>query len=211
MNTFRRFGLSLLLTGAMVSAFGAAQPGKDFSAISPAQPTDVAPGKVEVVEFFSYACPHCNHLEPSLEAWTKKQPAGVTVRRIPVTFGRNEWVSLARLYYTLETLGEVERLNGKVFHAIHDQHINLSSAEACISWAGTQGLDTKKFTDVYNSFSVESKLQRANVKAQAYAIDGVPTLIVGGRYRTSPAMAGGNEQALTVADELIASLGKEKH
>jgi len=210
MNSFRRLGLSLLLAGVFTSAFAAAQAGKDFSPISPAQPTDVAAGKIEVVEFFSYACPHCNHLEPSLEAWAKKQPASVTVRRIPVTFGRSEWVSLARLYYTLETLGEVDRLNAKVFHAIHDQHVNLSSADACVSWAASQGLDPRKFTDVYNSFTVESKLQRANVKAQAYAVDGVPTLIVGGRYRTSPAMAGGNEQSLAVADELIAGLGKEK-
>ena len=205
MNNMRRIGLTLVLATLMTAAFGAAQPGKDYVPVNPPQPTD-AGSKVEVLEFFSYACPHCNHLEPSMETWVRKQPANVSVRRVPVTFGRTEWVALARLYYTLETMGEVDRLNGKVFHAIHDLHQNLTTQEACVAWAASQGLDGKKFADIFTSFGVESKLQRGNAKAQNYAIDGVPTLIVGGRFSTSPAKAGGNEQALAVADELIAGL-----
>lgn len=208
MNVFRRFSLGLLLSLTMVTAFAAAVPGRDFAAVNPPQPTDSGT-KIEVVEFFSYACPHCNHLEPALEAWARRLPANVVIHRIPVTFGRPDWVPLAKLYLTLETLGEADRLNGKVFQAVHEQHINLASPEACTNWAATQGLDGKKFADVYNSFGIASRLQRANLKAQAYAIDGVPALIVDGRYRTSPAMAGGNEQSLAVTDELIAAASKE--
>lgn len=209
MNIIRRYTLGAMLALTVGSAFAAAQAGRDYSAVTPPQPTDT-PNKVEVIEFFSYACPHCNHLEAPLEAWTQKLPANVVVKRIPVTFGRSEWVALAKLYFTLETMGEADKYNAKVFHAIHDAHINLFSAEACIDWAAKQGLDAKKFGDVFNSFAVQTRLQRANIKAQAYAVDGVPTLIIDGRYRTSPAMAGGNEGALAVASELIQTSGKDR-
>ena len=207
MNIIRRFALGALLTLAMGTAFAAAQAGKDYSLVTPPQPTDT-PGKVEVIEFFSYACPHCSHLEPALEAWAQKLPPNVVLKRIPVTFGRTEWVALAKVYFTLEAMGEADKFNAKVFHAIHEGHVNLFSADACIEWAGTQGLDRRKFGDMFNSFAVQTRLQRANIKAQAYAVDGVPTLIVDGRFRTSPAMAGSNEGALAVASELIQNSGK---
>lgn len=209
MNQFRRFTLGAVLALAFGSAFGAATPGKDYALVDPPQPTDAA-GKVEVIEFFSYACPHCNHLEPSLEAWAHKLPPNVVLHRVPVTFGRTEWVSLAKLHLTLETLGEGDRLAGKVFHAIHDEHNLLTTPEACADWAARQGIDRAKFLDVFNSFGVQTKLQRANMKASTYAIDGVPTLIVDGRYKTSPSMTGGNEGALAVVDELIQTSAKDK-
>lgn len=207
MNIVRRLTLAGALLFSVSGALAAAQAGKDYQVINPPQPVEVA-GKVEVIEFFSYACPHCNHLEPSLEGWSAKLPPNVQVKRVPVTFGRTEWVALAKLYYTLEVMGVVDKMNGKVFQAIHDQHVNLTTGEACTDWAAKQGLDPKKFADVFNSFGVQAKLQRANMKAQTYAVDGVPTLIVDGRFRTSPAMAGGNEGALETTDELIKMSGK---
>jgi thiol:disulfide interchange protein DsbA len=209
MNSIRRWTLGALLALSMGSVFGAAQAGKEYTAIDPAQPTD-APGKIEVIEFFSYACPHCNHLEAPLEAWARKLPPGTILRRIPVTFGRTEWVSLAKLHYALETLGKSDELAAKVFHAIHEEHVLLTTPEACADWAAKQGLDRGKFLDAFNSFGVQTKLQRANMKAQTYAIDGVPTLIVDGRFKTSPAMTGGNEGALAVVDELIQTSAKDK-
>jgi thiol:disulfide interchange protein DsbA len=209
MKIVRRFTVAALLVLSVGTCWAAAQAGKDYSAISPPQPTDT-PGKVEVIEFFSYACPHCSHLEPALEAWAQKLPAGAVLHRIPVTFGRNEWVSLAKLYFSLEVMGNSDKLNGKVFHAIHEDKVNLSTADACADWVAKQGVDRQHFVDVYNSFAVQTRLQRANMKAQAYAVDGVPTLIIDGRFRTSPAMAGGNEGALAVSDELIQLSGKDK-
>ena len=209
MNRLKAFTLGGLLALGVGTAFAAAQLGHDYSMVEPPQPTDVA-GKVEVIEFFSFGCPHCNHLEPSLEAWTKRQPGNVVVHRIPVTFGRTEWVALAKLYFTLETMGEADRLTGKVFHAVHEERVNLGTTEGCADWAAKQGLDRAKFLDIFNSFAVQSKLQRANMRAATYAVDGVPTLIVDGHFRTSPAMAGGNESSLAVADELIQMSSKDK-
>ena len=210
MNQIRRFTLGALLALSAAAALGAAQAGKDYTLVDPPQPTDVA-GKVEVIEFFSYACPHCNHLEPDLEAWARKLPPNVVLHRIPVTFGRTEWVSLAKLHLALETLGEGDRLAGKVFHAVHEEHFSLTNADNCADWAVRQGIDRQKFLDVYNSFGVQTKLQRANMKAQTYAIDGVPSLIVDGRFKTSPAMAGGNNaNAMAVVDELIQVAAKDR-
>jgi thiol:disulfide interchange protein DsbA len=187
----------------------AATVGKDYQIINPPQATGSV-GKVEVLEFFSYACPHCNHLEPSLEAWEHKIPAGVVLKRVPVTFGRNEWLPLAKLYYTLEAMGQVDKLHSKVFAAIHDSHQNLMSADAAIDWAVKQGLDRAKFIDTYNSFGVQTKLNGGNSKAQAYAIDGVPSLIIDGKFKTSPSIAGSNDATLQVVDDLIASLPKTR-
>jgi protein dithiol oxidoreductase (disulfide-forming) len=207
---FYRICLGLLLVvifGLNLVDSQAATAGKDYQLINPPQSTNT-PGKVEVLEFFSYACPHCNHLEPSLEAWEHKMPSGVVLKRVPVTFGRNEWVALARLYYTLEVMGQVDKLHGKVFSAIHEGHQNLMSADAAADWAAKQGLDRGKFTEIFNSFGIQSKLSAGNAKAQSFAIDGVPSLIVDGKFKTSPSIAGGNEPALKVLDELIASLPK---
>lgn len=210
MNLFRRHTLAALFAFGIGSAFAAPTPGKDYTAIDPPQPTDVG-NKVEVIEFFSYACPHCNHLEPALEAWSaRKMPANAVLHRIPVTFGRTEWVALAKLHFALEALGKSDELTGKVFHAMHEEHVMLTSADACADWAAKQGIDRAKFLDAFNSFGVQTKLQRANMKASTYAIDGVPTLIVDGRYKTSPAMTGGNEGVLAVVDELIQSSTKDK-
>jgi protein dithiol oxidoreductase (disulfide-forming) len=212
MSLFHRSVLGLLLGVSVLSAVFEAQAataGKDYQLINPPQATN-APGKVEVLEFFSYACPHCNHLEPSLEAWEHKMPAGVILKRVPVTFGRNEWVALAKLYYTLEVMGQADKLHGKVFNSIHEGHQNLMSAEAAADWAAKQGLDRNKFTEIFNSFGIQSKVSAGNAKAQSFAIDGVPSLIVDGKFKTSPSIAGGNESALQVMDELISSVSKQR-
>ena len=210
MTPFKRITLGLFFIAGFGLALGeahAATAGKEYQLINPPQTTS-SPGKVEVLEFFSYACPHCNHLEPSLETWEHKMPAGVVLKRVPVTFGRNEWLPLAKLYYTLEAMGQVDKLHIKVFGAIHDSHLNLMSSDAAADWAAKQGIDRAKFIDTFNSFGVQTKLNGGNAKAQAYAIDGVPSLIVEGKFKTSPSIAGGNEATLQVLDELIASLPK---
>lgn len=206
MNTARRRWL-VGWTAAAVWVAGAgwaAAADGPYQTLNPAHATDVGAGKIEVIEFFSFACPHCNHLEPALEAWSRKLPPNVVLRRIPVLFGRPEWESLARLSYTLEAMKLGDRLHGKVFQAIHEQHQNLGSQQAAATWAGTQGLDVAQFSSLYNSFTVSARLSQGDAKAREYAVDGVPSLIVDGRFRTSPAQAGGNDQVIAVLNDLIA-------
>jgi thiol:disulfide interchange protein DsbA len=207
MNFSRRWLVLAAMALTSVVAFGAT-PGKEYVAINPPQVTST-PGKVEVIEFFSYACPHCNHFAPALDSWKKKAPSNVVVKLVPVTFGRGDWVTLAKLYYALDALGKSDSLHEKIFDAIHERHAHLSSPEACADWVVKQGVDRDKFLDAFNSFGVQSKISASTSRAQTYAIDGVPSIIIDGRYKTSPAMAGGNEAAIKLMDELIADLPKK--
>ncbi|MDX3905993.1 MAG: thiol:disulfide interchange protein DsbA/DsbL [Pigmentiphaga sp.] len=210
-SSFRRLLSGLALAAGVVAFLPgtalAQQPreGTDYIRLQQPQTTD-SPGKIEVTEFFWYSCPHCNALEPTLEAWIKKLPQDVVVRRVPVRFNAG-MEPQQRLYYTLEALGKVDQLHRLVFTAIHEQRQPLNTANRIFDWAQQQGLDRAQFMAAYNSFGVQSKVQRATKLAEAYRIDGVPTLAVNGRYLTSPSLAGSNVGALQVADFLI---GQEK-
>lgn len=194
-----------LLLGLSAAMAQAPIAGKDYDLVSPAQPTD-AKNKVEVVEFFSYGCPHCNDFEPVLAKWIKSQNKDqVEVHRIPVTFGRDVWVPLAKMYYTLEALGEVDRLHGAVFDAIHNQRVPLNVEATQFDWIASKGVDRKKYTDLYQSFTIQSKVARAQQIAAAFKISGVPTLAVNGKYQTSASKAGGFEPMLNVVDQLVAT------
>jgi thiol:disulfide interchange protein DsbA len=181
--------------------------GRDYDVISPAQPTEVA-GKIEVTEFFSYMCPHCAHFEPTLGPWVKALPKDVFFRRIPVIF-RPQWEATAKLYYTLEAMGELDRLHGAVFEAIHGNGTNLMSDAAVIDWAASKGIDRKKFSDAYNSFTVQSKAGRAKQMQASFRIPGVPALVVGGKYRTPDNFPGSQEDLLKLVDGLIAKVRRE--
>lgn len=182
--------------------------GRDYTLLSPPQPTE--PGKIEVIEFFSYMCPHCAHFEPVLEPWVKALPKDVAFRRVPVVY-RPQWEAPARLYYALETMNEVDRLHMAVFNAIHVDGSNLTTDDAVADWAAKKGLDRKKFTGVYNSFAVQSELQRAKQTTAAYRIDAVPSLVIAGKYRTPPEnFTGSHEDLLKIANALIAKARSEQ-
>jgi thiol:disulfide interchange protein DsbA len=185
------------------------QPGKDFVPLEKRAAVEAPPGKVEVIEFFWYSCPHCNAFEPRFEAWAKKQPADVFVKRVPVAF-RDDFVPQQRLYYTLEALGKVDELHAKVFQAIHTNHEQLNREEAIVAWAGKQGLDQGKFKELYNSFSVASKARRASQLQDAYKVLGVPALGIAGRYYTDGDLAGNIDRALQVTDYLVAETRKAR-
>ncbi len=190
----------LLWTGSMADKLQAATAGQDYQIVAQAP----LPGSsVEVLEFFSYACPHCAHLAPLLEPWSRKLPAGVIYRRVPVTFGHAQWSVLARAYYALEALHQADRLQEKVFTALHEQQINLFSEDELFDWVQKQGVDRNKFIALYRSFAIQSKVQQGDQQAMGYGVDGVPTLIVDGMYTTSPAQAGGNAALFPVLNELI--------
>jgi thiol:disulfide interchange protein DsbA len=180
--------------------------GKDYTPISPVQPTET-PAKVEVLEFFSYGCPHCAELHPVLSPWVAKQAPDVVVKKVPITFGRAAWANIAKLYYTLEITGDLARLDGAVFQAIHAQRVNLFEERAIMQWVAQNGVDQKKFAETFNSFGVNSKVRRGDQMAQAYKIQGVPALAIDGKY-----LVGGQnfDEMLGNADKLIGKVRGEK-
>ncbi len=183
--------------------------GKDYLVLGKQAPTDAPTGKVEVVEFFWYSCPHCNAFEPTLEAWVKNLPKDVSFKRVPVAF-RDDFAPQQRLFYTLEALNKVDELHGRVFRAIHAERQSLTSDDAIIAWAEKQGLDKAKFTEAFRSFSVASKLRRATQLQDAYKVEGVPALGIAGRYYTDGSLAGSMERALAVTDVLLADARKSR-
>jgi protein dithiol oxidoreductase (disulfide-forming) len=177
--------------------------GVEFRAVKPAQPTDV-PGKIEVVEFFWYGCPHCFQFEPSLDEWASRLPADVAFRKVHVGLGPS-WVPHQQMYYALDALGKATQpVNAAVFKAIHVERMSLDKPDKMADFVAKLGVDRKQFLDAYDSFAVKTKMRRAQALAEAYRLDGVPALEVNGRWYTAPSTAGGNAQVLQVLDYLIA-------
>lgn len=187
------------LAQAQARAF---QTGSDYLTLDKPSPTEAPAGQVEVVEFFWYNCPHCNGFEPMFDAWAKKQPKDVSVRRVPIAF-RPDFEPQQRLYYVLEAMGKVDEMHKKVFNAIHMEKQLLNTTEQIASWADKQGIPKAKFLEMYNSFSVTTKARKATQLQEAYALDGVPALGINGRYFTSGTQAKTLERSLQVADYLI--------
>ena len=194
-------GASALPTLAQAQA-KAFQSGTDFLTLDKPAPVEAPAGKIEVVEFFWYSCPHCNAFEPMFDAWAKKAPKDVSVRRAPVSF-RADFEPQQRLYYVLESLGKVDELHKKVFNAIHVEKQPLTTVDQITAWAEKQGIPKARFVELYNSFSVSTKARKATQLQDAYAVDGVPALGINGRYFTSGTQAKTLERSLQVADYLI--------
>ncbi len=199
--------LKRLVTALIVflaAGLAQAQPtaGVEYRQLAAAQPTDT-PGKIEVIEFFWYGCPHCYSFEPVLEPWVKKLPKDVQFRRVPAMFNE-EYAQGARAFYALEAIGQEERLHKALFDAVHTgARLRVGDEAALTEWLGKHGVDTKKFAAAYRSFSVESKLKRATQLTQAYKIDGVPSMAVNGKYVVNTDNIRSFEQLLGVTDYLI--------
>jgi len=198
-------GFPLAVAPLAALAQGGPQEGRDYKRV--ATPVPVADGKLEVVEFFGYWCPHCNAFEPALDAWVKKLPQQITFRRIPVAFSPGQ-EPLQRLYYAIEAQGQLEALHRKVFAALHVERKRLNTETEIGSWLQTVGADSAKLLDTMKSFAVATKVRQSKQLADGYQIEGVPTLGIQGRYMTSPSIAGSPERALAVADQLIAQVRK---
>lgn len=202
---FRPAAFAFALGLAGVAALGQAaaadlQEGKDFRKLEKAQTVETGK-KIEVIEFFSFSCPHCKDMEPVLSAWSKKLPADVQMRRIPAQFSPI-WTGTAKIWYTLEAMNE-ERLVPGVFNAIHGQNLRLDQDKAFFDWAATQGLDRKKVEDMYNSFTVNGKVARAKTLVQAYNVQSVPNFVVDGKYTTDTGQAKRHEDIPPLLDKLI--------
>ena len=176
------------------------------------------PGRIEVVEFFWYECPHCNAFEPVLETWAQRLPAKVVLRRVPVWFREVPFAAQQRLYYTIETLGLVPTLHKRVFAMIHNDRARLRTTEDMAAFALTNGVDPIKFMTAYGSPEVTALAQQARQLADAYKVDAVPSMGVQGRYTTNGTLANaglppkgpevGNERLLGVVDALIVKARK---
>lgn len=180
--------------------------GKDFSRLGTPQPSGAGAGKVEVLEFFSFACPACNGFEPALEAWVAKLPAEVQFRRVPVPFLAN-WGTFQKAYYALESLNLAEKLMRPIFAAVHVGRQRLEKPEEIAAIVARNGGDAAKFLVAFSSFTVATAAGKAKKMTADYGIDSIPTLAVQGRFITSPSQAGGAQQALAVASALIQRKG----
>jgi thiol:disulfide interchange protein DsbA len=206
-RTLALFAAAVLSLSA-VAAPDAAFEGHDYAAVPTAQP--VATGKkIEVLEFFWYRCPHCFQLEPGLTTWLKKLPKDAQIRRIPAVF-RGDWMPAAKLYYTLEQMGELNRLHDKVFDAYNIDRLNLDDPTQLGNWVTKQGLDRKKFDAIYSSFSTQSKATQGGQLAMTYGINGVPAFIVDGKYSTSQSMTQSEPRLFEVLDQLIVKARAER-
>jgi len=185
------------------------EDGTDYRLLEKRVAVEAPAGKIEVVEFFWYSCPHCNAFEPRLEAWSKKLPADVVLRRVPVAF-RDDFVPQQRLFYALEAMGKLPQLHAKVFHAIHTEKQRIDQEATILAWVAKNGVDQAKFQESYNSFSVSTKARRAAQLQDAYKVEGVPALGIAGRYYTDGTMAGNMDRALQVTDFLVADARKSK-
>lgn len=207
----RRFlaTVCLLLSWALASHSFALEikEGRDYITLPQPQPTE-SRDKIEITEFFWYGCPHCYEFEPTLHAWLKTLPDDVSFRRVPADFGR--WTGGARLYYTLQALGEEERLHAQLFNAIHRERLNFNNQKAVGDWLVKKGVERKKFDDIYRSFSVNTNVSRAQQLTRSHGLDGVPVVVLGGKYLTNNVLAGGFEPLPAIMNELITRLRAEQ-
>src|ERR1700712_3606073 len=212
---FSALALSLGLAAGSLSFMSAAHPspaapvaGTDYTVLQAAQPAE-AQGKIEVIEFMWYGCPHCNEFDPFLETWIKKQGPDVVFKRVPVAF-RDDFIPHSKMFHALDALGLADKLTPAVFNEIHEKKNYLLTPEAQATFLATQGVDKKKFMDAYNSFSTQSAIQRDTKLATAYDLKGVPTLAVQGKYETSPSQTNDLAGTIQVLDFLIAQVRAKK-
>lgn len=201
------------MTLALLLPFSSAQAalavGTDYVAIDPILPTD-NPAKIEVTEFFSYACPHCSDLNPAIMQWSAKLPADVTFRRVPANFSPF-YQLMAKLFYSLEAINELQKLDEAVFNALQVKGLRLIDEKSIQEWVTSQGVDAKKFSDAFKSFNVSSKVSRATQIAQSAKIQGVPAIMVDGRYLVVGKNIKSHEELLVLADQVIDKVRAERN
>jgi thiol:disulfide interchange protein DsbA len=210
-SVFKTFVLILTLFGLQSLTFAQTpikvEEGFDYRVLPIAQPIDVK-GKVEVIEFFWYGCPHCFEFEPDLKAWLKRQNKDVVFKKVPIAF-RDELMPHSLLFYALESLGKGEALNDKVMYTMHRENKRLLNENDIADWVAAQGVDRNAFLAAYRSFAVLSKARAANQLGNSYRIDGVPTVAIQGKYITSPSIAGARAKSIQVMDFLVNKVRKD--
>jgi len=209
----RRGGLGIgLLAPALalvaLSASAQFQPGREFQRIDPPHAA-AAEGRIEVIEFFYYGCPVCYETEPLFSRWLGGAADQVAIRRVPALYSE-AWEPLAKLYYTLEALGQAERLHWPVYDSIHFDDLKLGDEKVMVDWAARNGIDREKFVQTYASQAVADKVAQARALLNAYGVRAVPTFIVDGKFLTSARLAGGTAQVVPVLDYLVRLAREER-
>ena len=208
----REFSAAALLGASLaapaVRAQGGPVEGKNYVRLSAPLPVSAPPGKIEVVDFFWYGCPHCAAFEPELDAWVRRLPDDVAFVRVPVAFRAEPFTTHQRIFYALEALGLVDSLHRKVFYTIHVERQALDKPAEIEAFMAKSGVDTAKFMEAFASFSTLAKIKRAKQLVDGYKIDGVPAIGIHGRYYTAGSLAGGNERMLPVTDFVVQKLRK---
>lgn len=213
MKTYKRgwlVAIALALFSLALPVQAQLAAGKDYIVIEPALGSD-NPASIEVIEFFSYGCPHCSDLHTPISKWAARLPADVAFKRVAVGFGNPYYQNLAKLYYALEALGELQKLDSSIFHAIHEKGLKLIDDKSILEWVTAQGVDAKKFSDAYNSFGVVSKTKRADQMVQASRIRGVPSLVVDGRYLVTTQNIKTHAELLAHTDKVIDKARAERN
>jgi protein dithiol oxidoreductase (disulfide-forming) len=181
--------------------------GTEFLRLKNVQPVESG-AKIEVIEFYSYGCNHCRDLEEHLGPWIKKTPADVAFKRVPVAF-QAAWANLGKIYYTLEALGR-DDLSAKVFESIHRANVKLQDEKTFFDWAGSNGLDAKKVAEMWNSFTINSKMNRAKTLAANYQVDSVPMLFVDGKFKVQPHLLKGQHKDVPDALNFLISKARSE-
>jgi thiol:disulfide interchange protein DsbA len=201
----------VLSTFAATLAFAAAgawaQAPAPFETLNPPQIPEGG-GKIEVIEFFWYGCPHCLAVEPQVNTWLKTIPADVVFKRIPA-FPSDAWGATVPLYYTLEAMGLLDKYHQKVFDAMQKDNVNLGNKRLREEWLAKNGIDVTKYNEMEKSFTVATKVARARTMTGSYRVDSVPRFFVNGKYYTSADQAGGHDRLFPVIDQLIARARRE--
>ena len=193
---------------AMVPATAAEKFEEDqhYFTIFPEQPGGEG-DRIQVLEFFWYACPHCYDLEPHLDAWLKNKPDNIDFQRVPAMFSRADIVLHAKTYYALRLMGVADKLHAKIFHAVHDQNKRLKDQPEMEAFLSEQGVDIEAYRKAMKSFPVNTQARRAAVLAENFDVQGVPAMVVDGKYRV-----GGlhGDVMMEVTDYLIGRVEREK-
>tara|TARA_Y100000766_G_C18749216_1_gene527593 strand:+ start:245 stop:877 length:633 start_codon:yes stop_codon:yes gene_type:complete len=200
--------LSILFTFALTCTAQEYKEGVNYFPLKISQPTQTGE-KVEVLELFWYRCPHCYELEPYLAQWQKNKPEFVEFVRFPAVLNRS-WEFDARVFYTFAALGLIDELHEKYFNAIHSERKRITSLEQLANWVDSQGLNSQPIVDAFNSFGVNSMVSRAIDLSSRYDTDGVPTIIVDGKYRTKVSLAGGQNEIIDLINYLALRAQSER-
>ena len=200
--------LALAATCGQAQVQSVPQLGRDYVRLDPPRP--VASGdKIEVIEFFYYGCPVCYELEPTLARWVFNLPGSVVLRRVPALSSEN-WDNFAKLFYTLEAVGQLGRLHWPVYDNFHFDGVRLNEETAMGNWVSRNGIDKEKFMKIYRSPEIQAKLAAARQMIQDYDIKGVPSMVIDGKYVTSASMTGSTRALMQVVGQLVELAGKER-
>jgi thiol:disulfide interchange protein DsbA len=182
--------------------------GKDYTVLAKSQPSGDS-GKIEVLEFFWYGCPHCYSLHPHLKNWLANIPGDVSFQYIPATL-RPNWVPAAKIFYAIEALGITGSLHDKIYDAVHRDKIDLNNESVLFDWIEKQGIDRKKFENTSQSFAVQNQVSRSTQMSRQYQLNGVPALVINGKYLTSGRMGSTPQDTIKTLDALLEKIRKEK-